>query len=45
MICTLLKEKFEDTKVVTEDVNRRRTDNTMVKRKRRKGSTKHYTEN
>jgi len=33
----LLKEGFEDTKGVTESVNRRWTDNTMAKSKRTKG--------
>ena len=38
--------KFEDTKVVSESVYRRRTDNTMATENRQKNqqqSTKHYT--
>jgi len=40
-------EKFEDTKgIIKKAVNRRRTDNSMPKRKRDKQcSTKHYREN
>ena len=44
-----IKEEFEDTKGEAESVHRRRTDNTMAKRKRtiekKQQSTKHYTEN
>jgi len=36
------KEEFEDTKGQSESVNRRRTDNTMTKRKRTKGQTMIY---
>ena len=51
----MLENKFEDTKGVSETINRRtdntmakrrRTDNTMAKRKKiQSRSTKHYTEN
>jgi hypothetical protein len=41
----MLENKFEDTKGVSETINRR-TDNTMAKRKNLQSkSTKHYTEN
>jgi hypothetical protein len=33
------EEEFEDTKGIIESVNRKRTDNTMAKRKRTKGHT------
>ena len=50
----MLENKFEDTKGVSETINRRtdntmakrRTDNTMAKRKKFQSKyTKHYTEN
>ena len=37
-----MQVNLEDTKGYSEDVNRRRTDNTMTKRKRRKGQTMIY---
>jgi hypothetical protein len=38
-----IQEKFEDTKeVISNSVNQRRADNTMIKRKRTKGQTTIY---
>jgi hypothetical protein len=34
-----IQEEFEDTKGVSESVNRRRTENTIAKRKRTNGET------
>jgi len=41
-IPSLTQEEFEDTKGYSESVNRRRTDNTMAKRKSTKGQTTIY---
>ena len=41
-VCSFWQEEFEDTNGGTESVNRRRTDNTIAKRKRTKGQTTIY---
>ena len=40
--CVFLKERFEDTNGLLEDLNRRKTDDTVAKRKRTKGQTVIY---
>jgi hypothetical protein len=40
--CVFLKERFEDTNGLLEDLNRRKTDDIVAKRKRTKGQTVIY---
>ena len=40
--CVFLKERFEDTNGLLEDLNQRKTGDTVAKRKRTKGQTVIY---